>query len=401
MMKGKPLLPFALVLLALAVFVCIHFRYVRVRQAEGSLYATTRYLDRSEFAQAQQAIENAVSISPQNAHYLGTEALVQERMLQWRFDINQLQRPELNADQKTHVENAIRYYQAVLKLNPNDDFVYHNLGWLYWYMQQKQLAIESLRKAISIDFSVPLYHVSLGLVDEFSGDMTGAREEYSESLQQSPGLLDSRFFIDLQRRSPAEAEQIVKDATANLEKELAKGNNSILKARLGKLYLTREPEKALSLLKDASASLPSLYRSWFNLGQAYELTGDQERMRQSYEKSVFVNRLEVQPLFRLGKYHDDRQNVQQAISYYRQALSGRLSQFSVHASRIRRIYLSNFTVHDDVIPNGMFLYISPDFDVVWTCNRLAELYQQTGNEQQATYYRELMNGTARKLILAP
>jgi TPR repeat protein len=124
-------------------------------------------------------------------------------------------------------------------------------------------------------------------------------------------------------------------------------------------------------------------------------------MRQSYEKSVFVNRLEVQPLFRLGKYHDDRQNIQQAISYYRQALSGRLSQFSVHASRIRRIYLSNFTVHDDVIPNGMFLYISPDFDVVWTCNRLAELYQQTGNEQQATYYRELMNGTARKLILAP
>src|ERR1700749_1243997 len=222
-MAGKSfrdLLPLGLMLLALLALVAVQVRFLSVRSAENSLNSFINHLGHSEFGQAQNEIEKAVSISPQNAHYLSNEALLQERMLQSRFDFNRLRNPELSAEQRQHVERAVELYQQVLKLNPSDDFAYHNLGWLYWLLQEKQSAFQALSRAISIDYSVSLYHISAGLLREYSDDAQGAEHEYVQALELSPGLLDSRFFAELRQRAPAQAQQIVADSIAGLEKQL-------------------------------------------------------------------------------------------------------------------------------------------------------------------------------------
>lgn len=384
----RELLPLGLMLIALLAFVGIHVRYRRVREAENSLSSFIRHLGRSEFSQAQSEIDKAVSISPQNAHYLANQALLHERALQSEFEFDRWRNPELGAEQRRHVEEAIRQYQQVLELNPSDDFVYHNLGWLYWLLQDKQRAAECLHKALSIDYSVPLYHVSNGLLHEYTDDLQGAAGEYALALQMSPGLLDSRFYAELRQRAPEASRQIVADSIARLEEQLGGADNPMLKAKLGKLYLPEQPDKARPLLEAAATQLPNLYRSWFNLGYAYELQGDEQQMERCYQKSSFINRLEALPHFRLGAYYDRQGRPNDAIRYYRLALNARSGQTSAHSTRVRRIYLSNYTVRDDIMPHGLFTYLSPDFDLRWTYSRLSELYRQTGDAQSADQYRQ-------------
>lgn len=388
-------------LLALLAFVGIHVRYLRVREAEDALLYFIGHLGRSEFGQAQSEIERAVSISPQNAHYLSNEALLHERALQSDFEFDRWRNPQLDAEQRRHVEEAIRRYQQVLELNPGDDFVYHNLGWLYWLLQDKPQAAECLRRAISIDYSVPLYHVSSGLLDEYTDDMPSAAREYALALQMSPGLLDSRFYAELQRRAPEAARQILADSIARLEGQLGGADDPMLKAKLGKLYLPEQPAKALPLLQAAATQLPNLYRSWFNLGYAYELLGQEQQMELCYQKSSYINRLEALPHLRLAAYYDRQGRPHDAIRYYRLALTARSGQTSFHSTRVRRIYLSNYTVRDDIIPRGMLTYLSPDFDLPAAYSRLSELSRQTGDARSADQYRQRAEELTRKPVAGP
>src|SRR6185369_1366254 len=118
-----------------------------------------------------------------------------------------------------------------------------------------------------------LYHVSLGLLRELRGDKTGAFTEYETALYLSPGLLDSRFFRDLRRRSPAEVEAMVTNVTARLDAKLTNGFDPPVAAKLGRFYLKREPQRSVDLLSAATRALPNLSRPWANLGRLYELQG--------------------------------------------------------------------------------------------------------------------------------
>lgn len=390
--------PFALVFVALLGFAAIHLSYRDKQKAENLLNSFVRHLERDELAPAHDDIGRAVALDPQNAHYLANQALLEERALQRRFVFGDFRDPQLTAEQRSHVENAVGSYRRALTLNPEDDFVYHNLGWLYWLLRQKQQAFDCLRRAASLDNTVPLYHVSLGLLHEYSGEGSAAAQEYAAALQLSPGLLDSPFFQELQRRAPAQAEQIVLDSIASLEGQLRRAQTPVLKAALGRLYLSREPERAAALLQEATLELPNLYRPWFNLGYLYELRGDGRQMELCYKKSIFLNGGEVLPPFRLAKYYDQHQRADEAIRYYRQAVNGWLNQASAHAGRVRRIYLSWFTVHDDIIPQGLLFYLNPDFDLAGTCRRLSELYRQIGDEKLADYYLHFVEGISPRFV---
>jgi len=380
--------PYLPALLALLLLACAHFKYVRLQRAEDSFYAFTQRAGRGELDGARASIEAAVAESPDNAHYLSNDALLHERMLRREFDFASFASPALNADERQHVEAGIQLYRRVLELNPYDDHACHNLGWLNWLAGRRQEALDYLGRANALDSDFPLYRISLGLVREYGGESAAADEQYAQALRSSPSVADSPFFLELRGRSPERAERLIAGAVSYFEEQVRRGAGTPAKAKLGKLYLDTQPERATRLLEEAAAELPSLARPWANLGYLYEQRGDAARAERSYRKALFIDQ-DVPTILRLGNLYERQQRTQEAVNQYRWAVNTWSNQSSTHASRVRRIYHSRFTLRDDIIPKGMSVYASPTFDMVGTCEKLSAMLRQAGKQDTAAYYEKL------------
>lgn len=376
-------------LLALLLLAGAHFKYVRLQGAEETFYAFTRQVGRGELDAARASIDAAVAGSPDNAHYLSNAALLHERVLRRPFDFASFASPVLSADERRSVEAGIGLYRRVLELNPYDDHAGHNLGWLYWLAGRRAEALEHLSRANALDSDFSLYRVSLGLVREYSGETAAADDEYALALRSSPSVADSPFFAELRGRSPERAERLLAGAVSYFEEQVRRGGGASAKAKLGKLYLESQPVRATQLLEEAAADLPSLSRPWANLGYLYEQRGDAARAERSYRKSLFIEQ-DVPTILRLGSLQEKQQRTQEAINQYRWAVNTWRNQSSTHASRVRRIYHSRFTLRDDIAPRGISLYSLPAFDMAGTCRKLSAMLRQTGNESAAAYYEKLI-----------
>jgi tetratricopeptide (TPR) repeat protein len=373
----------------------VHLKFLRLTRAEDSLRAFTYDLRANRFTEAQREVETALKISPNNSHYLSNAGLLHERMLQREFNFEAFRNPELSEAETEQVKTAIGLYQKAVALNPRDDHALHNLGWLSWLIKDREQAFAYLQQAAKINEGIPLYPISLGVLREYNGELDAAYQQYGRAIRISPSEIDSRFFADLQKRSPAEAEKIVADALAEFQEQVRLGGGPTVKAKLGKLALDRQPDLAMQTLKEATAELSNLTRPWISLGMLYEQKGDNARAELCYKKSIFIDGGEPVVWFHLGKLYDRQQNTQVAISHYRRAIQKWVDQVSVHAARVRRIYLSRSTVRDDVIPSGFDAYTSPTFDIDWTCARLSEYFRQQGDQALAEQYENIRKENAR------
>ncbi len=182
---------------------------------------------------------------------------------------------------------------------------------------------------------------------------------------------------------------------AEFQEQVRRGAGPTVKAKLGKLALERQPELAAQVLKEATGQLSNLTRPWINLGTLYEQQGADDQAELSYRKSVFIDGGEPAVLLLLASFYDRRQRTPEAINYYRRAIQGWIDQTSVHFGRVRRIYVSRYTVREDVIPAGFNTYTNPAFDIDGACARLSALYRQQGNETLAEQYEKLRKEYAR------
>ena len=257
-------------------------------------------------------------------------------------------------------------------------------------LQQREQALRYLQKAISIDGSVALYHISLGLLYEQRGESEGAYREYALAVLLSPGVLDSRFFRDLGRRSPEAADGVIKESISQLEGQLGRGQSPILKGRLGKIYLYKNMlDKASAVLGEAVTDLPALPRPWHNLGDVYEQQGDEAAMVECYRRATFLDGDDALAWSKLGDFHNRRNHKDEAIHSYVRAVRGWMNMRSEHAGRASRIYRAKFTIFDDVVPDGFLAYCSPSPDVSKICLELARLYDEGGQSGLSNYYKDL------------
>jgi len=378
--------------LALLLWALASVEQASERQAESDFQFFSSHLAQQQYADARADIERASALSPGNAYYLAGRGLLLTRLSQRKFDAGAFLRGELTLDEeeRKELDAAAQFYQQALSLNPLDDGHQHNLGWLYALRQQREAALSSFQRAISIDGSVALYHVSLGLLREQGGEDEEARREYGRAVLLSPEILDSQFFRDFAQRSPEAAGRVVSESITHLEEQLKQSPSPILKGKLGKFYLhANSPEKAAAVLKEAVAELQSLPRPWRNLGAVYESQGNEEAMRACYRKATSLDAGDAVSWYRLGRLYDRLNEKQDATAAYALALGGWMNMPSEHARRASRIYRVRSAVSDDVAPNGLLAYCGPALDVSEVCLRLAELYAEAGDTRRSAYYREL------------
>lgn len=395
--RRSSLLPAALFLAALILFAAAHVHLRRMWAADEAFGASVNSINQDQFRRAQQELGEALALDPDNAHYHAHLAILHERMLGRSIEPLALERPTFSEGEQEHLRAAVRSYENTLRSNRIDDAAYHNLGWLYWFLSRDEQAVASARRAVELDGTSHLYHISLGLLLELGGERAAAFGEYEAALYLSPGLLDSRFFRDLRRRRPEEVEALIASTTERLEAKLREGFDPSVAGKLGRLYMERQPERAAKLLEDATRALPNLSRPWANMGRLHELRGDKELMRECYERAVFIDGSDILSWHRLGGYYDQLDRTQEAARCYERAVGLFLNPESAHSGRVRRIYLSYYTLYDDVIPRGLLRYTGANFDFPAACRRLSEIHQAAGDYERARRFAGLGQKYAQEL----
>lgn len=385
------------IIVGLLIFIAIAVSSIRKERAENLLISFIDQLNQNNFIQAEQNLEAAVHISPNNAYYWACGGLLAERVLQRKFNLDKFLTGSTMFDRQEmkQIEAAITSYRKALELNPMDDGLYYNLGWLYTFNRDEKQAESCFRQAIQIDRKNAIYHISLGFLMEKNGKKNSAYEEYGVAVCYLPSLLDSPFFSDLKKRMPIESEQIIVNGIQLLGKKLQQSNDPMISAKLAKLYFfLGEKEKSAILLEQVTKELPGLSRPWLYLGDSYQFMNKKNEVVHCYQKAAYLDTTDFLPILRLGQFYDQHNQDSDAIQYYNRLLSVSSVQYSVHASRVSRMYRSTYkdekcVVKDDLIPNSLLSYCRPFIDMSAICQRLANLYAKEGDNKKAEKYTRL------------
>ena len=103
---------------------------------------------------------------------------------------------QAKVDEKSgHVDEAIRKYEEMIKIDPTLAAAYNNLGRLYYQQGRLDDAIKPLRKASQLQPKLEPPRALLGFVFFQKQDFDDARREFKAASQLNPGDLSVRLFL--------------------------------------------------------------------------------------------------------------------------------------------------------------------------------------------------------------
>ncbi len=384
------------VLIGSIIFLPIALNSIQKGKAESQLLSFIEQLNHKKSVDAQQNIESAIQLCPENAYYRACRGLLSDRMINNKFNVEEYleNKSLLTKADKEQIKIGITSYNKALELNPTDDEFYHNLGWLYIINQDEKQAEYCLHQSIQIDNNAAIPHISLGILKERNGEKDSALTEYSTAICRLPSILDSQFFLDLKKRMPLESKELVIHNIQDLEKEFQTSHDPTIAAKLAKFYLFQgEKQKAIQLFEWTTKKLPSLSRPWLYLGDLYQSSNEDEMFR-CYQKAAFLDKSDVYPLLRLGQFYEQKNRINDAIQYFKRSIRASNLQYAFHSSKIAAMYCltckdERLVIKDYLVPKGLLTYCAPLFDISSVYDRLSGLYTRQGNNKKAEEYTRL------------
>ena len=207
---------------------------------------------------------------------------------------------------------AEKKYKEVLQWHTYHADVLHDLGIVYYNLQQYQNCLSHLLQSLAIDPASGLHHYSLGLVLEKIGNIPQAIEAYQKSIRLNPKLINAYNNLGVllcQRDQFQEAESVYRQAVTANPSHFGSYIN------LGNLLLEqhRNIEEAIELYQKALQLKPRDPDVMQNLGIAYDLKHDPA-------KSAFY----------FGNYAHIRQNYEAAIEQYEKGLKTQIGKSSIY-----------------------------------------------------------------------
>ncbi|WP_449244997.1 tetratricopeptide repeat protein [Desulfobacca acetoxidans] len=180
--------------------------------------------------------------------------------------------------------------------------VYHLTGRCYLGLGQYPRALESFRRALSIDRSYAPSHNGLGLALDLSGSREQAWESYQKAIELNPARADfysNLGFSKLMAERFQEAEKYLRESLVlNPDLKIAVNNLALCYALQGRF------DQAAALLKQYSP--PAAASN--NLGVLYEINGNRKAALQHYRTALSMDETLPAAQANLGNQGDSRQD---------------------------------------------------------------------------------------------
>ncbi|MFZ1083804.1 MAG: O-antigen ligase family protein, partial [Terracidiphilus sp.] len=259
------------VMVLLAGAIVVFYVASNYAQASSSASDAARYLMQRQNEKVLQSIGLAIKNDPENAYYISTQGLEQGRLSLPVMQNSSTGNININTSglKPRLLSASIVSYRKAMDIIPQDDNFANNMGWLYYYAGDVKSAEDYIRRAITINSGEYAYHVGLAFLMGAQQQESAANDEYSTAMLLNPSFIDSPVFRSLEQKQPTRASKIITNSVSMLKSEAMQTSSPIVKARLGALLLkSGHGREAISYLRDATSSLPSLPLAWRNLGNA-------------------------------------------------------------------------------------------------------------------------------------
>ena len=320
----------------------------------------------ADFNDALRSIDEAIKLWPDNARYH-----------LWKgYCLSQSLPPQCSKE-PVAAPDAVAEFRAALRLNDRDGVAHHDLAWLLHLAGEDGEARKEWRRAVEIDPDNAVFRMSLGMFLVEAREEADAEAQFADAVELSPAILDSPFFT---RRADL-ARTIATRCIAETAGKLARANDPVFKARLGKFYLcTGDIQRAAQMLQDAAEDLPNLPLVWFNLGEVHRLQGDPSQALACYERARYLDGRLPGPHFRIGELDESGH----AASELRLASQRWARMNPVTAAHNNRQYHGPMQQIDDLLPTTLVWYVSP-CEASSAYSALARLYPSNKSYAQKSH----------------
>lgn len=344
-----------------AVVLVLQWPYYHFDQADAKLTEYYSQVVSANFSGARESIDEAIRLWPWNGRYYGWRAYIESQQLPSQCpEHSKADDSGMSGAQKKLAQKAAEDYRHALMLNRRDAVAHHDLAWIEHLLGDNVSAARDWRESVEIDPDNAAFHLSYGMFLEESGAVRAAREQYESAIELTPSILDSPFFTRYRNQSPEAADLIVKDSIARIESRLGQGDDPILEARLGKLYLyAGNLSRSGKLLEDAAQQLPNLPLVWFNLGELNEVRGDSAQALICYQRARAIDASLIGPYLRMGEISLQSGEKDSAVHDLNLAVQRWQRINPITAAHNNRLYSGPRQAIDDLLPTTLVWYISP------------------------------------------
>lgn len=281
-----------------------------------------------------------------------------------------------------------KYLKKVLVLNPYDDETYHNLGWIYFALNKKDSSQFYLEKALEIKPYNSTYRISKILYDIKNSNHKNIANELSKVIRYAPEVTESAFYKVFSIKYPEMVLLAEKEAVFGLRSVLETKDNPILKARLARLLLRKNPDESHKLLDDVTASLPNLSRPWIYKAFLHEKLGDTATAKTYYNKGIFLNKGGFLPKLYYANFLKRMGNDKKSIAFYKKSLQAYAYIMSETYQKNRE--LTNLkTIQNSYIPNDLLYYVKPEIHYNDIFNYFINHYKNSNNLKLQEFYENL------------
>jgi superkiller protein 3 len=194
------------------------------------------------------------------------------------------------AMQTGYYPQALQALGEADRLSPNNADVKHNLGKVYYHLNERAKAIEFYQRALSLDPSKTEVHNSLGVAYMADKEYEKAREEFQlclDDLTYTDAAM-SRLNMGLLEENMNRPE-----AAIPYYQRLVASNDKISPSayfRLGRIaYNKQEYRQAVDYLTPAVRLSPEYADAFFLLGRSYEELGYLDEAAENYGRCVVLD----------------------------------------------------------------------------------------------------------------
>ncbi len=342
---------------------------------QENLSKSNKYLDKAlSFSRNDRMLQKhkAMILSKNSFHFEISEAY--EKLISFE------------GSDKDSLALSLKHFLTALKKVPNDDEILHNVAWLHFALNEIDLAKKYVNRSIELIPFNSTYQVSSVLIHLQNSEIEESGNSLGKALRYSPSLLESRFYKVFSSKYPEIAERAKQIAIKGLEDQIRDDNSLILKARLARLLMDDEPERAMEILREVSIKLPNLNRPWVYMAYLENARGNATQTEAYFNKALFYNKYDALAMLYVGNIYRSAGNDKKAVQYYKSALKQYKTQrmpASAHNAGIDKM---------DNIPtlnflNDLVYNLKPEPDATEVFAYLAAFHQE--DEELNLYYKNL------------
>ncbi|MFN8355560.1 MAG: O-antigen ligase family protein [Spirosomataceae bacterium] len=369
--------------------------YIETSQRESAAEKVELALQKRKAKQLPQAIayiNKAIEQMPSEIPYHKLAGLLNGQTSQKVTDLLQGKQQK-----EGNIDLAIRHFQKVLELNPNDAGANFNLGWLsHLSNQPRSITLSYVDNALTFEPNNPEFLLGKGILLECLRDTLKAFETYTKALRLDPELFESPFWNDFQKRHPLQGTRLLRNVAQSLEQQQQSHYSTVVRARYGRVLIQQgQLEKAKQVLEQVNIEVPDLYRPYYYLALIHEHLNDSLAAKSLFTKALSLRNTDYLVAKSAGDFYyrqnpNEKSNSFAVIRNYQNAIKSWLAHPSYHHTRSNSKYKYNLSVLNDYVVQDLLRISYADLDITTLISRIAQMYQRLGRSKEAAYYQKLM-----------